>query len=80
MQLKREIWVAHAPSRVVPGALAGQRVSGAEPFTILVNRVRFRVFGEGAENNTRGRVRYPVVTASFRLRMAFFDTALFPAL
>ena len=59
--------VAHAPSRVLAGALAGQRCPAAGAHR-LVSRDPAEVFGEGAANHTRGRVRYPKPTASFRLR------------
>src|SRR5260221_13205199 len=49
---------ARAP-RAVPGAPAGQRPSGAEPLTVRCAAMRTRIFGGGAENNTRGRGRDP---------------------
>ncbi len=61
MQSQDEKWVAHAPP-----ACCGRATHRS------VRRRETRIFGEGAENNTRGRVRYPSPTASFRLRMTGF--------
>ncbi len=58
----RRLGSARAP-RAVRGAPAGQRSSGTELLTVPRRR-ETRIFGEGAENNTRGRVRYPIARRS----------------
>ncbi len=59
MQAGTKSWGAHAPPRVVSDALVGNRVEWFER----------PVFGEGAKDNTRGRVCSPrMLRPSIRIR------------